>query len=473
MFSNIYSDKDFMKLTIFILFLLGLIGCNVQKDLELRSIGIDDDAAAANAPVVESISPTSYCVKGGITITITGSKFSEGDSVNVGGTNCPDVVVVSATEITCTLPYHFASVVDVVVSNAQGISGTLFNGFKYNSFLYVSNQSGASFLYKMKIDSADGSITQLGSTSVPNGAYGVEIDPSNTWVYTAGVLANQIAAFTINHSTGDLTAVPGSPFAGGSGVDAVAVSKDSKCLIASNFYAASSAAVTSYSINQTTGALVKVADYTGGTQAGFLAIDPQNRFVFVTNYGSDNISAYTMNTTNCTLAFVGNYSCGDAPDAISVHPSGKYVYTGNASNSFTGGKGAVTALAVDQNTGALSIINTYLTADARRGSGVEIDKTGTQLYVTARGNDEAGTGKVFGYDITSTTGNLTEINNWSSDDGPNDVRILGSGKFVFTANTQADTVNVFIRDLGTGILTPALTPSYPVGTSPGIIGITF
>ncbi|MEK6627282.1 MAG: beta-propeller fold lactonase family protein, partial [Bdellovibrionota bacterium] len=396
-----------------------------------------------------------------------------GATVTIGGTECTSPTVVDSTSITCTIPYHFASVVDVVVLNTSGITGTLFNGFSYNSYLYASNQSGASALSRMRIDSLTGNITQLGTTAVPNGTYGVDVDSTNTWVYSAGVSADQIAGFTINHATGDLTAVPGSPYAAGNGVDAVAVSKDSKFLIASNFLAVAGVAVTSYIINQSTGALTKVSDYAGGTQAGFIAIDPFNRFVFVTNYGSDNISAYTLNTTNCTLGIIGTYASGDGPDAISVHPTGKFLYAGNASNAFVGGKGAVTAMSIDQSTGALTLIDTYLTADARNGSGVEIDKTGSQVYVTARGNDAAGMGRAYGYNINTTNGVLTEIGNWVTGDGPNDVRILGDGKFVFTANTAANSVSVFVRDLATGLLTPASPASYVIGNGPGIIGITF
>ncbi len=463
-----------MKNIIFISLCVSLLACNVPKDTSNRSIGIASGADAANSPTVTAIGPVSYGVKGGITVTLTGTNFVAGAIVILGGTNCPSVTVVSATQITCTLPYHFASVVDVVVLNPNGISGTLFNGFSYNSYLYASNQSVSSFLTRMRIDSATGAITVLGTTAAPLGAYAVEIDPTNTWVYTAGVSANSIAGFTIDHATGNLTAVPGSPFAAGAGVDGLATSKDSKCLIASNFNAAAAVAVTSFSINSTNGALTKVADYPAGTNSGFIAIDPSNRFVYVTNYGSGTISAYSINTTSCALTVIGTYAAGSAPDAVSVHPNGKFIYTGNAANTFNpGATGAVTVLSIDQVTGALSPVAFYQTSDARNGSGVEIDKTGTQIYVTARGNDLAGTGKVFGYNIDSTSGTLTAINNWPTGDGPNDVRILGNGKFVFTANFKSNNVNVFVRDLTTGNLVPASPATYAAGTGPAIIGITF
>lgn len=456
-----------MKYFLYLFFLIFIYACNSQQSLDLRSIGVGVGDGGV-APVVNSISPTSYGVKGGISVTITGAFFEAGSTVTIGGTACTDPIIVDSTTITCTLPYHFASVVDVVVLNTNGITGTLFNGFSYNSYLYAANQSGGSALSRMRIDSLTGNITQLGNTAVPNGAYGVEVDSTNSWVYTAAVSANQIAGFSIDHSSGNLTAVPGSPFAAGGGVNGLGISKDSKCLIASNWSGAAGAKVTSYSINQSTGALTKVADYSGGTSPSGVGIDPQNRFVYVANYGSSNISAYTLNTTTCTLSFINNYASGSSPDAISVHPTGKYVYTGNASAA-----GGVTGFSINQATGELTLISSYVTSNATNGAGVEIDKTGSQLYVTARGGGGAGAGKVWGYNINATTGVLTNISNWATNDGPNDVRILGDGKFVFTANTESNTVTVFSRDLSTGNLTPASPAFYTIGNSPGIIGITF
>jgi 6-phosphogluconolactonase len=456
-----------MKKTWQLFLLLCLISCNSQKTIAPRAIGIGAGGSTI-APVVTSISPTSYGVKGGVPVTITGENFTEGASVIIGGSECSGVTVDSPTQITCTLTYHFALVTDVVVLNPNGISGTLFNGFSYDSFLYASNQSGGSALTRMRIDSSTGAITVLGTTATPNGSYGVEIDPTNSWVYTAGVSANQIAGFSIDHATGNLTAIPGTPIAAGAAVNGLAISSDSKCLIASNFSGGAGTKVTSFSINQTTGALTKVADYTGGTNPGGIAIDPQNRFVYVANYGSNNISGYTINTSTCSLVFINNYASGSSPDAISVHSNGKFVFTGNASAS-----GGVTALSIDQSTGDLTLLNTYVTSNATNGSGVEIDKTGNQIYVTARGGGGAGLGKVWGYNINKTTGDLTVINSWATNDGPNDVRILGSGNFVFTANTESNTVTVLVRDLATGNLTPATPSYYTIGGSPGVIGITF
>lgn len=84
-------------------------------------------------PVVTAISPNRGTTSGGAAVTIAGSNFKAGASVTLGGAVCDTVVVVSASQITCTTPPHFPTVVDVVVTNPNGQSGTLLRGFTYES----------------------------------------------------------------------------------------------------------------------------------------------------------------------------------------------------------------------------------------------------------------------------------------------------------------------------------------------------
>lgn len=84
-------------------------------------------------PVVTAISPNRGTTSGGTAVTIAGSNFKAGASVTLGGAVCGAVVVVSTSQITCATPPHFPTVVDVVVTNPNGQSGTLLRGFTYES----------------------------------------------------------------------------------------------------------------------------------------------------------------------------------------------------------------------------------------------------------------------------------------------------------------------------------------------------
>lgn len=68
---------------------------------------------------------------GGVTVTITGLRFRAGATVTIGGIAATSVVIVSSTSITCTAPAVAENIVDVVVTNANGESGTLVQGFTY------------------------------------------------------------------------------------------------------------------------------------------------------------------------------------------------------------------------------------------------------------------------------------------------------------------------------------------------------
>ena len=93
------------------------------------------------APTVRAISPSSGTFSGGTPVTITGESFQTaaaagvdgqvGVTVKIGDGFATDVEVVSATRITATTPPGPEGSVDVVVTNADGQSGVLSDGFIY------------------------------------------------------------------------------------------------------------------------------------------------------------------------------------------------------------------------------------------------------------------------------------------------------------------------------------------------------
>jgi IPT/TIG domain/Abnormal spindle-like microcephaly-assoc'd, ASPM-SPD-2-Hydin/Fibronectin type III domain len=82
-------------------------------------------------PTVTSVSPNNGPVAGGTAVTITGTNFATGATVTLGGTVATNVVVASSTTITATTPAHVAGAVTATVTNSNGLSGNLANGFTY------------------------------------------------------------------------------------------------------------------------------------------------------------------------------------------------------------------------------------------------------------------------------------------------------------------------------------------------------
>lgn len=78
-----------------------------------------------------SVAPSTGTSAGGTAITLTGSNFLTGCAVALGGTACTNVVVVSATTITCTTPAHSAGLVAAVVTSPTGESATLTSAYTF------------------------------------------------------------------------------------------------------------------------------------------------------------------------------------------------------------------------------------------------------------------------------------------------------------------------------------------------------
>ena len=88
-------------------------------------------AMAGTNPVVESVSPTSGTISGGLRVTITGASFLPGAMVYVGGVPAQDIVVVDSTKITATTPRGTLGPAGVQVVNADGGAYTLPGSFYY------------------------------------------------------------------------------------------------------------------------------------------------------------------------------------------------------------------------------------------------------------------------------------------------------------------------------------------------------
>jgi hypothetical protein len=95
-------------------------------------------AAAPASFTVTAISEEQGSTAGGNTVTITGTGFVAGATVTIGGKACTNVVVVSATSITCVVPAGVAGVVDVVVLNGDNQTKTL-----VSAYTYISDSSSA------------------------------------------------------------------------------------------------------------------------------------------------------------------------------------------------------------------------------------------------------------------------------------------------------------------------------------------
>jgi hypothetical protein len=87
----------------------------------------------AAAPTVTSVSPNAGTTAGGTLVTISGTGFVTGATVSFGGAQASNVNVSNSTTIYAPTPAQAASVVNLLVTNPDNQSGTLTNGYTYNT----------------------------------------------------------------------------------------------------------------------------------------------------------------------------------------------------------------------------------------------------------------------------------------------------------------------------------------------------
>ena len=76
-----------------------------------------DDPDAEPTPVIDALEPDHGLTAGGTALTIRGSGFGDGATVDIDGNPATSVVVVSQYEITCVTPAHAAGATTVTVTN--------------------------------------------------------------------------------------------------------------------------------------------------------------------------------------------------------------------------------------------------------------------------------------------------------------------------------------------------------------------
>jgi len=155
--------------------------------------------------------------------------------------------------------------------------------------------------------------------------------------------------------------------------------------------------------------------YQAGVKPSAIATDPVNRFVYVTDYASNELIGYTVMAKD-TLNFMvnGPFKTGNQPTSLVVDPRGIYIYLSNSLDS------SVSAYSISLQTGAPSTV----------------------------------------VNATSSAGNGTDTQ-------PVSIVVEPSlGRFVYTANHLGNSVSGFRLNPETGSLELTQATPYPTGTNP-------
>jgi 6-phosphogluconolactonase (cycloisomerase 2 family) len=231
----------------------------------------------------------------------------------------------------------------VPVVNGTGVGSLPYEGTidPTGRFLYVANNLDNT-VTSFSVNTATGALTEIGTpTNAGNGPTMVLTDRSGKFLYVVNNIDGTISGFAINATTGALTAlatVPAFPATAGNSPFFGAVDPSNKYLYVGNF---GDDTLSGFSINTTTGALTAIAGSPFSVAAGAgpygVAFDPATKYLYVGNFNNESVSGFAIGASGVLGASLfpdvsssptGAVS-GSTPFSLSIDPAGTYVTVAN------------------------------------------------------------------------------------------------------------------------------------------------
>jgi 6-phosphogluconolactonase (cycloisomerase 2 family) len=281
-----------------------------------------------------------------------------------------------------------------------------------NRFMYVGEQDGTVDAFVVNFD---GTLTSVGPPFANSGSVrGIAIDPGGRFLYTADNSGSTLRVFSINQTTGQLTALPAFTVALGAGAAPRGLTADNAGHIYVALAGAAFNSVGQYSINSSTGALTLIAaPIAAGTTPERIAVSPNGQHLYVTNWhpvSGNSISVYSVNSgTGALTANGAPVSTGAAsrPLGVTVHNNGQFLIVSLNSLAITNN---VLVYSIAGN-GLLTLLSTNPAGS--EASGVALDPSGNFLYVANFGSNN-----ITKFNFNQSTGALSGVATFATGLGP-------------------------------------------------------
>jgi 6-phosphogluconolactonase len=350
------------------------------------------------------------------------------------------------------------------VSQASGtntqsnITSVLVSCLSAGKFAYVPNFGGNN-ISGFSINQTTGALTAISGSPYPAGVlpYGIAVTPSGKFAYAINYNSNSISQYSINTTSGALSAIGGSEFTG-PGPRVILVHPTANFVYVANQIANT---VSSYSIDPVSGILTALATVPTGSQPISMAINRAGGYLYTVNIVDSTVSAFAINSTTGALTSVAGspFSSGAGPTSIAISPSGGFAYVGGQGDIVDPATAGITSFQINPSTGAL-VSPLFLSSGF--SASLAIDPTGQFLYSVGAG--------LFGYSINASTGALTELSSspFTIGSDPISITIDPSGQFVYVPR-MFDNV---IAALRLNTLTGELSPIGEYGAGSGVNYIT-
>jgi 6-phosphogluconolactonase (cycloisomerase 2 family) len=357
-------------------------------------------------------------------------------------------------------------------------SAAIASGADYS--VSVSTQPTGQFC---AVTNAAGTVSTAGVSNVTVSCH----TPVGKFVYLTNFASNSISAYSIDASSGALTAI-GTPVQAGVAPSFVAADPSEKFLyVMNNGSASATPSISAYTINSTTGMLTPITGSPfpfsvstpppmGLTTFSPPAFDRASKFGFVGSPTVNKLYGALIDASTGGLTEIAGMplSLGSLTGYPTFDATGKYLYV--PYNDVVSGilTGFVAAFHVNATTGVLTPIGSPVPTGSSVGLLAQRDISGKFLLVS---NQAASGGSISVFAIDSITGTLTSVAGSPFSTGA-PARILSyhpTKNFIFVLTSINLTTNgsivIFQLDTTTGVLTPTGAPNMTVGPGSTIPGV--
>jgi 6-phosphogluconolactonase len=239
----------------------------------------------------------------------------------------------------------------VPVRKLQAAAGGGSTGSGCCVYVIPDPSANAAELFVFTIDKFTAALTEVTpSVTLPCVPHDLAVAPSGSWIGITcdGTSGGEIVSFTRDAATGAL-GTPVEVPTGGNSPQGIIVTPDGSFVVAAN---QSTSNVSVFSLDSSTGALTAVtgSPFGSGNQPGPVAIDPSGKFVFVGNTGGNTLSTYSIDSSGNLTALSGTplpLGTNAQPSSVAVDHAGKFVFVSIVPQQAAG-------FALDSNTGALT-----------------------------------------------------------------------------------------------------------------------
>ncbi len=354
---------------------------------------------------------------------------------------------------------------------SAGTITVLFCSLAFANLLGVRAAMAETFAYVGNADSNDISVFHLDGNGEmkpvqtaafpgvdkPGASTPLAISPDHR-VLIAGVRSQpyQAVSFAIDPKTGMLTSIGSGPLA--DSMANIAFDRSGKFLFSAS-YGGNKIALNPLAPNGVVGAPKQVIPT--GLNAHAALPSPDNRFLFATNLGSDQVLAFGFDATSGSLAPSDpaiKTPDKSGPRHFVFHPTGKFVYLIHELN------GDVAAFAYEAKSGLWSEVQRTTTLP----EGFNGKPWAADIHVTPDGRflyaSERTTSTITAFSIDAATGKLTTIGSVPTEKQPRGFNIDPSGRYLAAVGELSDGMTVYAIDPASGRL--AKLNSYPTGKKP-------